>query len=154
MDAQRPTEDPRLRALNTRLQAAMTSLDAAKVYCKVTHFEAVAANLMVARIRHQELAAAATVRGQHFFDKMKECEAALARQGGRSETLQAEMIRNRQKAMKMSADASAHEKKMADIEERMRTVLAEAEMLRHERDKRLIEVRKLEAEAIRVESLI
>src|SRR4030065_751625 len=104
----------------------MTSLDAAKIFCKVTHFQAVAANLMVAGIRHQELAAAATVRGQHFFDKMKECEAALARQGGRSETLQAEMIRNRQKAMKMSADASAHEKKMADIEERVGTEVGRA----------------------------
>jgi len=153
VESQPPAGDPKLRALNLRVQSAEESLLAAKLYCKVTHLETTAANLMLSSLKHKEQAELATARGQRFYDKMKEHEAALAKDKSLQETLGPEILRAREKAMKLSAEAAAHEKRSNEAEESARSVLAESEGLRRERDKHLIEAKRLEAEAVRVESM-
>lgn len=153
MESQPPAGDPKLRALSLRVQSAEESLLAAKLYCKVTHLETTAANLMLSSLKHKEQAELATARGQRFYDKMKEHEAALAKDKSLQETLGPEILRAREKAMKLSAEAAAHEKRSNEAEESARSVLAESEGLRRERDKHLIEAKRLEAEAVRVESM-
>jgi len=153
VESQPPAGDPKLRALNLRVQSAEESLLAAKLFCKVRHLETTAANLILSSLKHQEQAEMATARGQRFYDQMKEQEAALANDKSLQQTLGAEIVRAREKAMKLSAEASAHEKKSGEAEESARGVLTESDGLRKERDKHLIEAKRLEAEAVRVESM-
>ena len=153
MESQPQTADPKLRALNFRVQSAEESLLAAKLFCKIRHLETTAANLSLSSMKHKEQAELATARGQRFYDKMKEDEAALAKDKSLTETLGPEIIRSREKAMKLSAEAFAHEKKSSEAEESARNVLTESEGLRKQRDKHLIEAKRLEAEAVRVESM-
>ena len=147
------SRDPRQRALDLRVESAEASLEAARLYCRITHLETTAAKLLYSSLRRQEQADAATARGQRFFDSMKQDEAALSKNANLQGTLGPEISRKREKAMKMSAEASSHEKKKAEAEERARNVLAESVTLRKERDRRMIEAKRLEAEAVRIESM-
>lgn len=146
--------DPLLKALTLRAQAAEQAVEAAKLYCKITHLEMMAANFALQKLKHQESAVNITTRGQYFYDRMKEQQSVLEKQKGPKDILAAEVARNREKAMKLSAQASAHEKKMERAEQKTRAAHSEAEKLKHERDRCLIEARKLEAEATRIQSLI
>ena len=146
--------DPRLRSLTLRANAAEEGVLAAKLYCKITHLETVAANLTVQSLKHREEAENITARGQYFYNKMKEQQEQLDQQKGPKDILAAEVIRNREKAMSLSAQATSHEKKMGKMEERARSALAESVRLRRERDRHLLDAKKLDAEAVRTETLI
>jgi len=148
------TDDPRLKSLTLRANAAEEDVEAAKLYCRIMHLETVAANLIVQSLKHKEEAESITVRGQYFYNKMKAQEGQLGKQKGPKDVLAAEVMRNREKAMRLSGQAAAHEKKTSDAERRAQTALSEAQKLRTERDRLLLGARKLEAEAIRIERLI
>ncbi len=154
VDEEISSNDPRLKSLTLRAMAAEEAVQAAKLYCRITHLETVAANLTLQSLKHKEEAESITSRGQYFYNKMKEQQTQLDRQKGPRDILAAEVIRNREKAMKLSGQAAAHEKKVSEAEQRVRTAVSEAGRLRTDMDRRLLDARKLEAQAIRIESLL
>lgn len=145
-----PTVDNRQRMFDLRVQAAEESVAAAKLHCKATHMETVAAKLLLRRLELQEEAAMLTERGKLHYSKMKEHQETLSKRQDLRERLEPEIIHRRDKAVKYASQASGREKKMSEAETRIRTALDEADRLRRERDKLLIQARKFEAEAVRV----
>jgi len=144
-----PILDPRQRVLDLRVRAAEETVNAAKLYCKVTHLETVAAKLLIRRLELQEEAEMLTSTGKQHYAKMKEHQEAIAKREDLKATLGPEVIRRRDKAVKYASQASAKEKKMAETEGMIRTALGNAERLRRERDMTLVQARKFEAEAVR-----
>ncbi len=138
--------------LNLRAEAAETAVEAAKVFCKIKHHETVAAKFLVRRLELLEEAKNLTSRGKHYYDKMKEHQKALEKQKELKETLEPEIIRKRDKAVKLATQANAKEEKASEMEEKAREVLEDAIELKKERNKLIIQVRRLEADAVRAES--
>ena len=147
------SSDPRLRTLTLRAEAAEESLIAAKVHRRVTSLESRAARLLLSRLGRYEESAATMARGQHYYSRMKEHRQALAEQDAMKDVLEPEIERKKEKAVKLVAQAKEGERRVAELERRIRSLLEEAEGLRKERDRHIIEARKLEAEAVRIESL-
>lgn len=145
--------NPRIRSLKLKTRAAEEGLEAARIYSKIAHIESVAAKLLVRRLKQHEQYVTLMMRGKHYHSRMKDHEAHVAEREQLKAILEPEIDRKRDKATKLVSQAKIHERKKNEIEQRIRSLLEEAGKLKKTRDSHLIQSKKLEAEAVRIESM-